>query len=492
MKLKAKFLKWSAGVPVAILNSKTAEEIGVQPQGRICVKNLKNNKKVSAVVNLAKKIIKVNEIALSTELEQRLEVKKNSRIDVTLAKDPDSLEYIKKKLEKKRLNQIEMQEIIQEVVDNTLTGTEIALFISAMHKQALTLKETIYLIKSILKTGNKLDFKDKVVVDKHSIGGIPGNRTTPIVVSICAASGLLVPKNSSKAITSAAGTADVIETIAKIDFSLDEIKKILKKTNACMIWGGALGIVPADSKILQIEKQLTLDAEAQLLASIMSKKLASDSNYIVIDIPYGKTAKVNKKRAKSLKRKFERLGFFFHKKIKVILTDGSQPIGNGIGPELELADVISVLKQNKDYPLDLEKKSVMLAGSLLEMTGIVKEGEGKSMAKGILASGEAYKKFSQIINAQKGKIRPIKKAKYKKDILAKRTSMIISFDNKKINSLAKIAGCPMYKVAGLYLYKHKRDIVRKGEKIITIYADSKSRLKQAFEYYNKEKPIKLL
>ena len=360
-----------------------------------------------------------------------------------------------------------------------------------MYEQGMTQKETIYLIKAILKTGNILSLNKKLIVDKHCIGGIPGNRTTPLVVSICAAAGLIFPKNSSRAITSAAGTADVIETIAKVDFTIEEIKKIVKKTGACMVWGGALGLVPADSKIIQIEKALKLDPEAQLLASIISKKLAVGSNYILIDIPYGKTAKVNKLKALRLKRKFESLGRYFHKRIKVILTNGSKPIGRGIGPNLEMTDVINILDQKKTGPLDLQEKSIFLSGEILEMVGKAKKGEGQKMAREILVSGQAFKKFKQIIKAQQGKIVNLPKAKFKKEILARRNLRVLSMDNKKINELARIAGCPKDHAAGLYLNAKPGEKVEKGKPLITIYAESKSRLNQAIIYYKNQKPIRI-
>jgi putative thymidine phosphorylase len=491
MKLKIKFLKWQVGVPTVMLNRVTANKIGVPVRGLVSLQTSKISKPLSALVDIVENMIKRNEIAVSVEVKKRLNLKRKQKLLVSLSDPPASLKLIKKKLDKKDLTAKEFDEIIKEVVDNSLSGPEIALFISAMHKQGMSIQETVYLIKAILKTGDKLSFKNKLVVDKHSIGGIPGNRTTPIIVSICAAAGLLMPKNSSRAITSAAGTADIIETIAKIEFTMPELKKIIKKTNACMVWGGSLGIVPADSKIILIEKELKLDPEAQLLASIMSKKLASDSDYIVIDIPYGKTAKVDKKKALRLKKKFEKLGKYFHKDLKVVLTNGSQPIGNGIGPELELRDVMRVLKQEKEAPKDLELKSIFLAGQLLEMAGKAKQGGGMSMAKSILASGKAFKKFEEIIKAQKGKLRPMKKAKFKKDILVTKSGQIKEMDNKKINSLARIAGCPVYKPAGLYLYFHVGEKVKKKDKLLTIYSQSKSRLKQAVSFYNKQKPIKI-
>ena len=492
MELKIKLLKWSAGLPVAMLNKKTAEEIGVYTKDRISIKTIsKHPKEISTIVDIVGGLVEKNEIAVSSELKKRLGLRIGQKVIVNLAPTSKSMAFIKKKLNKKPLSQREISEIIKDVVNNSLSEVEIALFVSAMYKQGMSMKETIYLINAILKTGNRLKLKNKSLVDKHSIGGIPGNRTTPIIVSICAAAGLTMPKTSSRAITTAAGTADVIETIAKIEFSIDELKKILKKTKACLVWGGALGMVPADSKIIQVERVLKIDPEAQLLASIISKKLAIGSKYILIDIPYGKNAKVNKPKALVLKKKFEQLGKYFNKKLECVLTDGSQPIGNGIGPALELIDILKVLDPKKQAPGDLEKKSLFLAGKLLEMTGKAKKGKGIELAKEILYSGKAFEKFKQIIKAQKGNLKKIKPAKFKINILAKKQGKVFEIDNNKINSLARITGCPASKFSGVYIYLHVGDKVKKGGKLLTIYSESKSRLKEAVKFYKDKKPIKV-
>jgi len=491
MELKIKFLKWSAGLPVAMLNKKTAEKMGVHPKDRISIQTTsKSVKEISTIVDTIEGLVKNNEVAVSSELKKHFNLRVGQKVDVNLSSLPKSIELVKKKLNKKTLSKKEIEEIIKDIVDNSLPELEIALFISAMYQQGMTFKETIYLIEAILKSGNSLKLPNKFVVDKHSIGGVPGNRTTPIVVSICAAVGLIFPKTSSRAITSAAGTADVIETIAKVEFSMKELEKIIKKTNACMVWGGSLGMVPADSRIIQVEKLLKIDPQAQLLASIMSKKLAVGSKYILIDIPYGKGAKVNIAQAIKLKKKFEQLGRYFHKKISVILTDGTQPIGNGIGPGLELIDILKILKCEENAPKDLEKKSLFLAGQILEMVKKAKKGKGIELSKEILQSGKALEKFEQIIIAQEGNLKEIKPAKFRKNILSKKSGKIKEINNKKINSLAKIAGCPIDKFSGVYLYFHVKDKIKKGEKILTIYSESKSRLKHAIEFYNKEKPIK--
>ena len=490
MELKIRLLKWSAGLPVAMLNKRTAEKMGIHPKDRVSIQTTSRPiKEISTIVDTIEGLVKNNEIAVSSELKKNFNLKVGQKVDVNLSSPPKSIELVKKKLNKKVLSKKEIDEIIEDIVDNSLPELEIALFVSAMYKQGMNFKETIYLTESILKSGNSLKLPGKFIVDKHCIGGVSGNRTTPLVVSICAAAGLTFPKTSSRAITSAAGTADVIETIAKVGFSIKELEKIVKKTNACMVWGGSLGMVPADSRIIQVEKLLKIDPQAQLLASIMSKKLAVGSKYILIDIPYGKGAKVNKSQAIKLKKKFEQIGKYFHKKISVVLTDGKQPIGNGIGPGLELIDILKILKREEDAPKDLEKKSLFLAGQILEMAKKAKKGKGVELANEILQSGKAFEKFEQIIIAQGGKLKKIKLAKFKKNILSKKSGKIREINNKKINSLAKIAGCPIDKFAGVYLYFHVGDKIKKGEKILTIYSESKSRLNEAIRFYNETKPI---
>jgi len=490
MELKVKFLKWSAGIPVAMLNQKTAKKLGVHVQDKISIKTLsKYPKELSTIIDTVTGLIKEDEIAVSSELHKRLELRVGQKVDVAIALNSKSLFFIKKKLDNKKLSKEEIKEIIKDIVNNSLSEAEIALFVSGMYKNGMNLKEIIYLIEAILSSGNKLAFRSKIVGDKHSIGGIAGNRTTPIVVSICASAGIIMPKSSSRAITTPAGTADVIETISPVEFTMKELKKIVKKTKACLIWGGALGIVPADSKIIQVEKVLGIDPEAQLLASIMSKKLAMGSKYILIDIPYGKTAKVDKTKALKLKRKFEQLGKHFKVKLKVVLTIADEPMGSGVGPALELIDVIKILNPHEKGPEDLENKSLFLAGELLEMTKKAEKGKGIEMAKKILVSGKAFEKFKQIIEAQGGSLKEIKPAKFRKNILAKKSGRIFEIDNKKINNLARVAGCPADKFAGLYIYHNLKEKVKKREVILTIYSESKSRLNQALKFYKDKKPI---
>jgi AMP phosphorylase len=487
MKLKLKILDWSAGLPVAMLSEKTAKKMGVRLRDRISIKV--DSREITTIVDIAGKLIKEREIAISSEIKRLLRVRNKQIVDVNLSISPNSLEYIKRKLNNQRLSEKQINEIIKDVSSNSLSEAEIALFISANYKFGMSFKETIYLTKALLGTGSKLNLKDKIIADKHSIGGIAG-RTTPLVVSICASAGLTIPKTSSRAITTPAGTADAMETLAKVDFNLKELKKILKKTRACIVWGGGLEIVPADSKIISIEKSLKIDPESQLLASIMSKKLAMGSNHIIIHMPYGKTAKIDKQQALRLRRKFSKIAKYFKIKLDCILTENNGPTGGGVGPVLEMIDVLRVLKrENPCYKL--EEESLLISGKLLELTRKAKKGEGKKVALEILNSGKAFKKFKEIVKAQKGFIKRLKPAKFSKEVFSNKTGKIIEIDNKKINSMAILSGCPADKSAGLYLYLHFGDKLKKGEKILTIYSESKSRLKEAFNYYKSEKPISI-
>lgn len=487
MKLKIKEIDVDAGNPVIFVNSQTAKDLVIHAGDRIELRA--DSKRAVAVVDVINGVVGRGNIALSNELKSFFGLHGGKEIDAFTMAEPQSRKFISKKMGGKSLSRKEIFAIIKDISDNSLTHAEISYFILGVYENGMSFKETIYLTEAMYKTGHVLKWpSDWKVADKHCIGGIAGNRTTPIVVSICAAVGVKMPKTSSRAITSAAGTADTIESLAKVDFDIGKLQRIVKKTNACFVWGGSLGLAPADDKLIRVERLLNLDPESQLLASIMSKKLSAGSKYMVIDIPYGPGAKVSIKEGLHLKKKFLRIARKFNLSMSVILTDGSQPIGNGIGPTLEMIDVLNVLKR-KNASKDLEEKSIMLAGELLELTGKAGKGEGKIMAKKILDSKKALRKFEQIINAQGRNKSGLRIAKYKKDVFSENQGKVHSINNKGINHLGRILGCPEDKGAGLYLHKKKHDFVMKGEKIITLYSESQDKLKEAVKACSKEKPF---
>jgi putative thymidine phosphorylase len=487
VKLKLKNFNWYAGDLSVLLNDKTAKKMNVFVDDRI---SIKGRQKIYAKVDVFPKLVKESEIGISHELGRILKLKTGTKVEVSSSEMSEASLLIKKKVEGKTLSQKEFNTVISEIVHNNITESEIAFFTAAEKLNGMKFKETIALTMAMVKTGAILKFKGKYTANKHCIGGVAGNRTTPITVAICAAVGLTLPKTSSRAITSASGTADVIETISDVELPLKKIIKIVNEKKACLAWGGSLGLAPSDDKIIQIERLLNLDVEPQLLASVMSKKIATGAKHILIDIPYGEGAKIQtEKAAKSLGRKFHKIGKSFNLKMKVVYTDGTQPIGDGFGPVLEMIDIIKVF-QNKG-PEDLKEKSIYLAAELIKLCGIK---NSQTKAREALESGKAYEKFKEIINAQNGKNNfeerrsNLKLAKFKKIIRVTKSGKIIKISNKGINNLCRILGTPETISAGVYLHKHL-DKVKKGERLLTLYTESKTKMRDALKFLKESEPI---
>ena len=480
MKLRVKDIDISSGGPlVAVVNHNDAAMLDLHVMDRIKVK--KGRKIETVVVDIAEsdKVVSKGRLGVFEEVLDSLKLKNNDKVEIIIARKPLSIDYIKKKLDGQKLGEKEIDQIVWDIVHNKLSAVELTYFVAACYTNVMTTQETILLTKAMVKHGQVLRLNKYPVIDKHSIGGIPGNRTTMIVVPVMAAAGCYIPKTSSRSITSPAGTADTMEVLADVMFSINKMKEIVLKTHGCIVWGGSLNLAPADDKIIAVERPLEIDAESQLLASIMAKKHAVSSTHIIIDVPVGKDSKVkNLYEALKLKREFEKIGKRLNKHVKVLITDGTQPIGNGIGPALEARDVLWLLKRNSRRPLDLEKKCLMMCANIFSMIG-VKDGYRKAL--GILNSGKAYQKMIEIIKAQGGKeIAPedIKIGEYTYDVLSAKSGKVIDIDNIFVSRIARIAGAPSDKGAGIYIYKHIGDKVKRGEKLCTIYAESK----HEFEY----------
>ncbi|OYT42632.1 MAG: AMP phosphorylase [Candidatus Aenigmarchaeota archaeon ex4484_56] len=474
MKLISKLMGIIAGKPIVFLSKEDAKKLSVYPSDR--VKISKNKKYISAIVNIAE--IKKGYIGISSYLENYLNIKNGDLLEVDLIEPPESLAYIRKKLDGERLNYHEIKTIISDIVKHKLDDCEIATYVSSCYIHKNSDRETESLIRAMVETGERIKFKDKIIADLHSIGGVPGNRITPIVVPVIASCNIKMPKTSSRAITSASGTADTIEAIARVSFNKKEIQKIVNKHYGCMVWGGNLNIAPADEKIIEVEYPLSIDAESQLIASILSKKIAVGATHVLIEIPVGKETKIKtKKEGERLKEKFIRFGKKFGMKVFVNICDGSQPIGKGIGKNLEIRDVLWVLCGDKRGPIDLKEKSIKTANQLLKLLNIKKD------AREIINSGAAFDKFKEIIEAQEGKIpKYIKVGKYSKNILSKKSGKIKHISNYNINKVARFAGSPQDSGAGIYIYKKVGDSVKKGETLFTIYSENKDKLKFALKY----------
>lgn len=405
-----------------------------------------------------------------------------------------ALEAIQKKLTGKRLNYQEIFAVMDQISHEKLGPVLTTYFAASGYSKGFNNDEIYYLTKAMIETGESLEFKG-IVADKHSIGGVPGTRTTMIVVPIVAAAGFTIPKSSSRAITSPGGTADDMEVLSPVTFNKQEIYKIVAKTNGCIVWGGGVDIAPADDELIKVEEPLLLESYDKILVSIVAKKVAFGSNHVVIDLPYGDHVKVHKLAdAQLLKSKFEYLAERFNMKMFVNLHKTEEPSGRGIGPLLETREALRVLEQGQDRPLDLEKRSLLLAGILLDLClkdasstlrdQIEREfGGGTQWAASILATGHALKKMREIIKAQGGNSaimsKDLKPGKYAHEVIAAKADTVKKIDSKNASMLAKILGAPTQKKSGIYLHKKIGEEFVKNEPLYTLHSESEYNLKEA-------------
>jgi putative thymidine phosphorylase len=396
-----------------------------------------------------------------------------------------AIKAIQKKLLGKKLTYKEIYAIMDEIAHERLSDILTTYFVASSFKEGYSEEELYYFTKAMVETGNRLKFKG-IVADKHSVGGIAGTRTTMIVVPIVAAYGYKIPKISSRAITTPAGTADVMEGIANVDFQPQEIVNIVEKVGGCIVWNGKLNIAPADDVIIRVEEPLMFESFDKIIISVMSKKIAAGTTHLVLDLPYGKTAKIHRlSDAQKVAKKFEMLAKKFNIKVAFDINEMLEPAGRGIGPILEARDVLYVLEQHIDRPLRLEAKALRLAGLLLDLCfkEEKKDLNGEEEARKILKNGLALKKFQEIVAAQGGdkeiKSSKLKLAKFKKDIFATVSGKIKDINNYNLNTIAKILGAPKDKQAGIYLHKKLDHPVKKNEPIMTFYSNDPYLLKEA-------------
>jgi putative thymidine phosphorylase len=403
----------------------------------------------------------------------------------TTASHPDPLEsfsHVRAKVYGHTLTADSIAAIVTDVAAGRYSALEMAAFVAACAGDKLSLDETTALTRSMVDAGQRLHWGNRVVVNKHCVGGLPGNRTTPIVVAIAAACGLVIPKTSSRSITSPAGTADTMEMLTPVNLDLQHMRRVVEREGGCLVWGGAMDLSPADDILIRVERPLDFDSEGQLTASVLSKNLAAGSTHLVVDIPVGPTAKVRTPRAaEKLSRQMREVGDALGITVETMLTDGSQPVGRGIGPALEAHDVLAVLQNRCNGATHLRDRAVDLAGNLLELAGHVSHGEGPLLARETLLSGAAWRKFVAICEAQGG-LREPPVAAYRRDFLALSDGVVRRMDNRRLSRFAKLAGAPRSPAAGIELHCRIGSRVTRGDALFTVHAETPGELAYASSY----------
>jgi AMP phosphorylase len=476
----------TGGNRIAVISQQTANSLDVHSSDRI--KIAVGAKETIAIANIAEHFPE-NRIGLFEETEGSLSVKGDEVAEVQLAPLPESLFNIRAKLHGERLREKDIVAIVKDVVERHLSSTEIAAFLTALSIHGLSTAETEALSIAMITTGKTISFGKGPILDKHSVGGIPGDKTSMLVVPIVAAAGFMIPKTSSRAITSPAGTADRVETLCPVNLSTTEIKSVVEKTNGCLVWGGSLELAPADDLFIQVEYPLGIDP--MLLPSILSKKKAIGATHVAIDIPTGMGAKIKtRQEAYTLASDFVDLGKRLGLTIQCALTFGDQPLGCSMGPALEAREALTALMGGG--PPDLREKAVSLASMLFEMVGAENP---RFIAEDMINSGKAIKKMREIIEAQGGNpnVKPDdlpigpKHAAVRSD----RAGKVLWLSTDDLVRIARMAGAPKEKGAGILLHAKLGETVRKDGILLEIYAERSSKLNAAVELANQLSPIVL-
>ena len=461
---------------------------GFEAQAQVEV--VANGRHVPAIVHRVDAAwLEHDEAALSEAAWDLLGLKGGEEVSVRHATQLESLSFLRAKVYGRKLDYPSMRALIDDVSHGRMSDLHLAAFVTACAGGRLDQQEIVALTRAMVDAGDRIRWPMSPVMDKHCVGGLPGNRTSLIIVPIVAAGGVVMPKTSSRAITSPAGTADTMETLAPVTLDVATMRRTVEREGGCIAWGGTAQLSPADDVLIRVERPLELDSEAQLVASVLSKKAAVGSQRVLIDLPVGLTAKVRSSAAaQSLAASLTAVGAAIGLQVQVMETDGRQPVGRGIGPALEAMDVLAVLERRADAPQDLRERALMLAGAVLEMAGRSAPGSGLALAARTLDSGQALKKFIAICEAQGGMREP-PHASHCEVVPATSAGHVGAIDNRRLARAAKLAGAPQDAAAGAVIHVRLGDTVATGQPLYTLHAQSPGELAYALAYVHAQTPI---
>ena len=430
-----------------------------------------------------------DEIALSEAAWSLLGAAEGDELVVQHPPVLGSLAHLRSKVHGARLDYAALRSLMDDISRGRLADIHMASFVTVCAGRGLDLDETVALTRAMVDVGERVDWGISPVLDKHCIGGLPGNRTTLLVVPIVAACGVVMPKTSSRAITSAAGSADAMETLAPVDLDLAAMRRVVEREGGCVVWGSAMRVSPADDMLIRVERPLGIDSEGLMVASILSKKAAMGSQRVLIDIPVGPLSKVRSDTAaKQLSRSLVSVGAALGLQVQTVLTDGSQPVGRGVGPALEAMDVMAVLERRSDAPQDLRERALLLTGLILEIAEKALPGGGRAMAREALDGGRALAKFIAICEAQGG-LRVPPRAAHTHCVTAPATGVVSGIDTRLVARMAKLAGAPRDPAAGASLHVRVQDRVERGQPLFTLHAESLGELQYALSFVRSQLPV---
>ena len=472
--------------PIVVLNGEDALQMGVGTTDRV---RIEGRRSAVCIVTITDNPDMKGRIAMPHNLLGRCTVAEGDEVDVSFSPMPESIRSVRKKINGGRLDAEEINSIVWDIFHGNLSEKEILAFVSAFNVKNSDIAEVAFLTRAMAATGHTVDLVTRPVFDFHSLGGVPGNKITPIVVSIVASEGLVIPKMSSRAISSACGTADFIDTFCDVEMDAGSLAKAIGRTGGVFACGNE-DYAPVGSMIINAERPLGIDPRPMMMASIMSKKVAVGTTHLLVDIPLGRTTKTpDLESARDFARDIRELGSILGIHVECAITRADQPLGRAIGPILEARECIEVLEGKECDPAVVDK-ACSVAGIILEMAGVP---DGRARALEILRSGQAHEKFLQIVRVQGGdpelRSEDLRPGRHIRDIHASRSGFVQFIDNRSIVAIAKAAGAPFDEESGIEMFFKVGDRVTEGDTLFRIYAENQSKLDRAVESARSRRPM---
>lgn len=388
------------------------------------------------------------------------------------------IDIIVKKKNKEILTKEEIEFIVNGYLNGVVLDYQMSSFLMAVVLNGMNFDETYYLTDAMLHSGEIIDLSDVSgdIIDKHSTGGV-GDKTTLILAPLLACLGMKVAKMSGRGLGHTGGTIDKLESIEgfKTELTREEFISQVNKIGLAVI-SQTGNIVPADKKIYALRDVTGTTESIPLIASsIMSKKIASGSNHIIIDLKVGNGALMKtEESARTLAHYMIEIGKKYNKKVVCVLTNMDEPLGKAIGNGLEVKESIEVL-QGKG-PKDLKELIISLATTALKMNQEINDEEAKKLIEEKLNNGEAYQKFKEFVSIQSGNINNIAISDKVLMIRSPKEGFIKSIDTFKLGEIVRnLGGGRIHKEdkidygVGLTLNKKVGDLVFENEELLKIY-----------------------
>ena len=489
MQLEVRNYDLDTSEPTVLLHEDDCRILSVSEGDRV---RIAGTSAAIAIVSVSDTLVRKGTVLVPPSVQKMAGTSVGEMAEVTLSHTPESVRHIRSKMDGRHLSPEAITQLVDDVVAGRLSRIETSAWLTALYIKGMDTDEIAAYAKAMAETGDEISFNDKQVLDFHSFGGLPGNKITPIVVSIVAAAGLTVPKLSSRAISSACGTADFVETFCRVDLDAHEVRRIADEVGGVFSWTGATDLGPAGDRFITVQRPLGIDPRPQLLASIMSKKVAAGATDLVMDIPMGTESKVpTLEMARSYARDLMELGDKLGIRVECVITYAEQPLGEAVGPVLEARECMEVLERRPRHD-DVADKACICAGAMLGMAGFP---DGTAKAREILGSGRALEKFREIVEAQYGdpcvSSADMVPGPFSEEIRADRSGFVRHLSNKAVVAVAKAAGAPSDKGAGVVLGKKLGSKVSKGDVLMTIYAEREDKLLHAVKTATESEPIRV-